>query len=257
MQKKEMPKFGARRRMMEEEKPASDDSWKKYVAELLGTFALVFFGCGAAVIAGGFIGYLGIAFAFGITVMFMVYAIGPISGCHINPAITVAMLVAKKISAKDAMIYIIVQFVGAIAGAGVLLLIAVGTKGYTLTDVGLGQNGFGDNYGAHFSVWSALIAEIVLTFFFLLVIFGSTHKKAPQGFAGIAIGFSLFVIHLVGIPITGTSVNPARSFGPALFVRGDALMHVWLFLIAPIIGAVIAAFVWKYLLEPKDEEEEQ
>lgn len=245
-----------------EDKPATDESWKKYVAELIGTFALVFFGCGSAVMATIYtnttaatnaIGLLGISFAFGITVMMMVYAIGPISGCHINPAITLAMFIAKKISMKDAAIYVVVQSLGAIAGAGVLFVIANSAPEYDITANGLGQNFFGDA-GGNFPWGAAVIAEIVMTFFFLLVIFGATHKKAPAGFAGIAIGFSLFVIHLVGIPITGTSVNPARSLGPALFVGGDALSHLWVFLTAPFVGAALAAVVWMYLLEPKEEE---
>jgi aquaporin Z len=247
-----------------EGKPAADESWKKYVAELLGTFALVFFGCGSAVMANVYfnataaanaIGLLGISFAFGITVTMMVYAIGPISGCHINPAITLAMLIAKKISIKDAGIYAVVQCIGAIAGAGVLFLVANGTHNYDISTDGLGANGYGNGYLGEFALGAAILAEIVLTFFFLLVIFGATHKKAPAGFAGIAIGFSLFVIHLVGIPITGTSVNPARSLGPAIFVGGDALNQVWVFIIAPFIGAALAAVVWKYLLEPKEDEE--
>jgi aquaporin Z len=253
-----------------EDKPSADESWKKYVAELIGTFALVFFGCGSAVMANIYtgtmigvpgtldaIGLLGISFAFGITVMIMVYAIGPISGCHINPAITLAMLIAKKISMKDAAFYVVVQCLGAVAGAGVLYVIASGTHNYSIDAQGLGANGYGNGYLGEFSLGAALIAEVVLTFFFLIVIFGATHKKAPAGFAGIAIGFSLFVIHLVGIPITGTSVNPARSLGPALFVGGDALSHLWVFLTAPFVGAALAAVVWKYLLEPKEEEETQ
>jgi len=259
----------------EEGKPASkDEPMKKYAAELLGTFALVFFGCGAAMFAGAMnfngtiegsaitggmsgIGYLGISFAFGITVMMMVYAIGPISGCHINPAITIAMLVAKKINMKDAVAYIVVQFIGATLASALLLAIATNSNWYDQATNGLGQNGFGDDYLGGFGMLAAIIAEIVLTFFFLIVIFGSTHKKAPAGFAGIAIGFSLFVIHLVGIPITGTSVNPARSFGPAVVMAIEdttALKELWVFLVAPVVGAVLAAFVWMYLLEPKSDE---
>lgn len=222
---------------------------KKYSAELIGTLALVLIGCGSAVIAGKFIGYYGIAFAFGLTVLVMCYAIGSISGCHINPAITLAMWVAGKIKGKDAIYYIIAQCIGAIIGAGILWAIARGIPGYSLSSAGLGQNGFDSHSPAGYSLAACFIAEVVLTALFLFVIFGATHEKAPKGFAGIAIGFSLVLIHLVGIPITGTSVNPARSLGPAVFVGGDALSQIWLFIVAPILGAIIAALIWKYTFE--------
>jgi aquaporin Z len=221
----------------------------KYLAELIGTFVLVFMGCGSAVIAGKEVGFLGIAFAFGLSVLVMVYAIGPISGCHINPAITIAMLVNGKISGKDAGVYIICQCIGAIIAAALLLAVMTGLPTYTLATNGLGQNGYGIASPGGFSMVSGLIAEVILTFIFLLVIFGATSKAAPAGFAGIAIGLSLTLIHIVGIPITGVSVNPARSIGPALLVGGTALAQLWLFIIAPIIGAVLAAVVWKYVLE--------
>lgn len=221
---------------------------KKYFAELVGTFALVFIGCGSAVIAGSHIGFAGIAMAFGLTVLAMVYAIGPISGCHINPAITVAMLTAGKISARDTLGYIVSQCIGAILAALVLMVIASGKAGYAVAMNGLGQNGYGMHSPDQYSLLACFIAELVLTFLFLIVIFGSTHKNAPQGFAGIAIGFSLVLIHLVGIPITGTSVNPARSLGPALFAGADAISQLWLFIIAPILGGVIAALVWKGMM---------
>jgi aquaporin Z len=224
---------------------------KKYVAELIGTLALVLVGCGSAVIAGDKIGFAGIAFAFGLTVLVMVYAIGSISGCHINPAITVAMLVAGKIKGKDAVGYIIAQCIGAIAGAAILWAIASGLDGYSLAANGLGQNGYGAHSPAGYSLVACFIAEVVLTALFLFVIFGATHRDAPKGFAGVAIGFSLVLIHLVGIPITGTSVNPARSLGPAVFVGGDALSQLWLFVVAPIIGGIIAAVVWKYTFEER------
>jgi len=224
---------------------------RKYLAELIGTFALVFVGCGSAVIAGRQIGYFGISFAFGLTVLAMVYAIGNISGCHINPAITVAMYVAGKIKSKDAVAYIIVQCVGAMIAAGVLYSVAAGRAGYSLTINGLGQNGYGAESPAGYSLYACFIAEVVLTALFLFVIFGSTSKDAPTGFAGIPIGLSLVLIHLIGIPITGTSVNPARSLGPAVFVGGDALSQLWLFWVAPIIGSVLAALAWKYLFEQK------
>jgi aquaporin Z len=224
---------------------------RKYVAELVGTAALVFMGCGSAVIAGQRIGYLGISFAFGLTVLAMVYAIGNISGCHINPAITVAMLVTGKIKAKDAAAYIIAQCVGAIIGAGILLIVARGLPTYSIAASGLGQNGYGLKSPGGYSMLASFIAEVVLTALFLFVIFGSTSKNAPQGFAGISIGLTLVLIHIVGIPITGTSVNPARSLGPAVFVQGEALTQLWLFWAAPIIGAVIAALAWKFLFEQK------
>jgi aquaporin Z len=227
---------------------------QKYVAEFLGTFCLVLIGCGSAVIAGGHIGYAGIAFAFGLTVLAMVYAIGPISGCHINPAISVAMLIAGKMKGKDCLMYIIAQCLGAIVGAAILLAIASGLDGYSRGHVGLGQNGFGDNSPAGYSLAACFLAEVVLTAIFLFVIFGSTSKNAPKGFAGVSIGFSLVLIHLVGIPITGTSVNPARSLGPALLVAGDAIKEVWLFIVAPILGAIVAALIWKLFFDPGPEE---
>jgi aquaporin Z len=220
---------------------------KKYAAELIGTMVLVLMGCGSAVLAGSFIGNVGIAFAFGLAVLAMVYAIGSISGCHINPAITISMLALRKISVKDAAMYIVSQCIGAILGAGVLYSIAVGKPEYSLAINGLGQNGYGAASPAGFSLTSAFIAEVVLTFIFLLVIHGSTSDKAPKGFAGISIGLSLVLIHLVSIPVTGTSVNPARSLGPAVFVGGTALSQLWLFWLAPIIGGLLAAAVWKIL----------
>jgi aquaporin Z len=222
---------------------------KKYLAESIGTLILVLIGCGSAVIAGKFIGYYGIAFAFGLTVLAMVYAIGNISGCHINPAITVAMLVAGKIKGRDAIFYIIAQFIGGIIGAGILWAVASGNPTFSLTQTGLGQNGYAIHSPAGYSLAACFIAEVVLTAIFLFVIFGATHEKAPKGFAGLAIGLTLVFIHLVGIPITGTSVNPARSLGPALFVGGDALVQVWLFIVAPLIGGIIAAFIWRYAFE--------
>jgi len=224
---------------------------KKYTAELIGTSALVLIGCGSAVIAGQDIGFLGISFAFGLTVLAMVYTIGNISGCHINPAITIAMLVTGKIKSRDAVAYIIVQCIGAIIGSGILLAIARGRPGYSLAANGLGQNGYGTQSPGGYSLVACFIAEVLLTALFLFVIFGSTSKNAPEGFAGISIGLSLVLIHLVGIPITGTSVNPARSLGPAVFVRGEALSQLWLFWVAPIIGGILAALTWKYIFEQK------
>lgn len=227
------------------------NSSKKYVAEFFGTLVLVLIGCGSAVIAGTEISFMGISFAFGLAVLTMVYTIGNISGCHINPAITIAMLTAGKINGKETVGYIISQCLGAIAGAGILLMIAKGIPGYSLETNGLGQNGFGEFSPMKYSMEAGFIAEVVLTFIFLLVIFGSTSDDAPKGFAGIAIGLSLVMIHLVSIPITGTSVNPARSLGPALFVGANAIGQLWMFWVAPIIGGVLAALVWKNLLAKK------
>jgi aquaporin Z len=224
---------------------------KKYLAEMIGTMVLVLIGCGSAVIAGGQIGFLGISFAFGFSVLAMAYGIGSISGCHINPAVTVGALVAGRISAKDAGMYVVFQVIGAIIGAGVLYYIASGLQGYNISTNGLGQNGFGEFSPMKYSMAAGFVAEVVLTFIFLIVILGATSSKAPAGFAGIPIGISLVIIHLVGIPITGTSVNPARSIGPALFVGGAAISQLWLFIVAPLIGAVIAGLVWKYVLEEK------
>jgi aquaporin Z len=221
-------------------------SIKKYVAELIGTMVLVLMGCGGAVIAGNAfgnfnaIGNVGIAFCFGLAVLAMVYAIGSVSGCHINPAITISMLVAGKISVKDTIFYVIFQCVGAIIGAGILYTIALGSATYSLA-----ANGLGANQYSTYSLGSVFVAEVVLTFIFILVVHGSTHERAPKGFAGIAIGLTLVLIHLVAIPIDGTSVNPARSLGPAIFVQGTALSQLWVFWVAPIVGGIIAAFVWK------------
>ena len=227
------------------------DIWKKYLAELLGTFVLVFFGTASAVVAGKSIGFLGIAFAFGLSVLVMVYAIGPISGCHINPAITIAMLVNGKIGSKDAAGYIVVQCIGAVIASALLLAVMTGQPAYSLATDGLGQNGYGTASPGGFSMVSGLIAEVILTFTFLIVIFGATSRSSPPGFAGVAIGLSLTLIHLVGIPITGTSVNPARSIGPALVAGGTALSQLWLFIVAPVIGAVLAACIWRVLFEEK------
>ncbi|MGD1117857.1 MAG: aquaporin Z [Dehalococcoidales bacterium] len=224
---------------------------KKYAAEFIGTLALVLIGCGSAVIAGKSIGYAGIAFAFGLTVLTMVYAIGSISGCHINPAITVAMWVAGRTKGKDAIFYVIAQCIGGIAGAAILWWIASGIPGFSVTANGLGQNGYGAHSPGGYGLTACFVAEVVLTALFLFVIFGATSKDAPKGFAGVAIGFTLVLIHLVGIPITGTSVNPARSLGPAVFVHGAALSQLWLFIVAPIIGGVIAAIIWKYGFEER------
>ena len=230
------------------------NSTKKYLAEALGTFALVLFGCGAATIAGvsgvgpDGIGLLGISFAFGLAVVAMAYTIGPISGCHINPAISIAMLVAGKLSVKDTIGYVIAQCVGAIIGAAVLYIIASGASGFTMIEWGLGSNGWGEGYLGNYNTTAAFITEFVCTFLFLMVIFGTTAKNASPQMAGLAIGIALVLIHLVAIPITGTSVNPARSLGPALFASGKAMSQLWLFILAPILGGVFAALIRKIFI---------
>lgn len=226
---------------------SNQDDLRKYSAELVGTFVLVFMGCGSATLAGKYIGFQGIAFAFGLSVLAMVYAIGGISGCHINPAISVSMFASGKMKPKDAVFYVVAQCIGAVVAAAVLLMIAVGNPKYDLATNGLGQNGYDAASPGGFSMTSAFIAEVVLTCIFLLVIYGSTSERAPKGFAGIPIGLSLVLIHLVGIPVTGTSVNPARSLGPAVVVGGTALAQLWLFWVAPIIGGLLAAVIWRYL----------
>jgi aquaporin Z len=224
---------------------------KKYIAELLGTLCLVLFGCGAAVISGtnsaalSGLGLLGISLAFGFAVVAMAYTIGGISGCHINPAITIAMLVAGKISSKDAVGYVVAQFIGATIGAGILYAIANGQNGYELKEWALGSNGWGDGYLGAYNTTAAFIAEAVFTFLFLYVIFNVTSKHGNSTMAGLAIGITLVLIHMVAIPITGTSVNPARSFGPAIFAGGKALSQLWLFIVAPLVGGVAAAIFWK------------
>lgn len=231
-------------------------TFSKFSAEFFGTLVLVLMGCGSAVIAGANgttgVGLLGIAFAFGLSVLAMAYAIGHISGCHINPAISIGMVVAGRMKASEAVVYIIAQILGALAGAGILLLIASGKESYSLAADGLGQNGFGAASPAHYNLQAGFIAETVFTFIFLFVIFGSTStKNIHGGFAGISIGLSLVLIHIVGIPVTGVSVNPARSIGPALLVGGTAISQLWLFIVAPIIGCVLSAVVWRYLLDRK------
>jgi len=222
---------------------------KKYVAELVGTFVLVFMGCGSAVIAGkpDQIGLVGISFAFGLSVLAMVYTIGGISGCHINPAVSISMFAAGKMKGKDTAVYMVMQCIGAIIGAAALYWVALGNPDYRLATNGLGQNGYDTASLGGYSMTSAFIAEVILTFIFSLVIHGSTSEKAPKGFGGIPIGLSLVLIHLVGIPITGTSVNPARSLGPAIIVGGTALNQLWLFWAAPIIGALLATTIWRFL----------
>lgn len=218
---------------------------KKPLAEFIGTFTLVLFGCGAAVIAGADIGLTGISFAFGLALIGMAYGIGNVSGCHINPAVTLGVVASGRMSIAEAIPYIVAQVAGGIAGAAVLLMIASGKADYTIAANGLGQNGWGAGYLGEYSVAAAFIFEVIATFLFLVVILGATGSGAPAGMAGLAIGLALVVIHLVGINVTGVSVNPARSIGPAIFVGGTALAQLWLFIIAPIIGAIAAGVVFR------------
>jgi aquaporin Z len=215
---------------------------KRAVEEFLGTFWLVFGGCGSAVLAAAFpqlgIGFAGVALAFGLTVLTMAYAIGHISGCHLNPAVSVGLVAGKRFPASELLPYVIAQVLGGIAGAGVLFVIASGKPGFSLG--GFASNGYGAHSPGEYSMIACLVAEVVLTFFFLMIIMGSTDKRAPSGFAPIAIGLGLTLIHLIGIPVTNLSVNPARSTGPAIFVGGWAISQLWLFWVAPIVGGALA-----------------
>ena len=229
---------------------------KRATAEFLGTFWLVLGGCGAAVLAAAFpqvgIGLLGVSLAFGLTVLTMAYAIGHISGCHLNPAVTVGLCTAKRFPASEVIPYIIAQVVGAIAGAGMLYVIASGKTGFNAVTSGFAANGYGDHSPGGYTMVAGLVAELVFTFMFLMIILGATDKRAPQGMAPLAIGLGLTLIHLISIPVTNTSVNPARSTGPAIFVGGWALAQLWLFWLAPIIGASVAgaAYSW-FAAEPE------
>lgn len=228
---------------------------KRLAAELFGTFWLVLGGCGSAVLAAAFpnlgIGFAGVALAFGLTVLTMAFAIGHISGCHLNPAVSVGLTVAGRFPARDLVPYIIAQVIGAVIGAGVLYLIATGKPGFTLG--GFATNGYDAFSPGHYSLVACFICEVVMTAFFLFVILGATDKRAPAGFAPIAIGLCLTLIHLISIPVTNTSVNPARSTGPALFVGGAAIGQLWLFWIAPIIGAVIAGVLYPLIAGRDDQ----
>ena len=226
---------------------------KKLGAEFFGTFWLVLGGCGSAVLAAGFpggmgIGFVGVSLAFGLTVLTMAYAVGPISGGHFNPAVSIGLVLGGRFSAKELPGYIAAQVLGGIAGAATLYLIASGKEGFSL-DGGFASNGYGEHSPGGYSMVAALVTEIVMTFFFLLVILGATHKKAAAGFGGLAIGLALTLIHLISIPVTNTSVNPARSISQAIFVQGWALEQLWLFILAPIAGAALAGIVFKMFLE--------
>ena len=224
---------------------------KRLAAEFLGTFWLVLGGCGSAVLAAAFpqvgIGLLGVSFAFGLTVLTMAYAVGHVSGGHFNPAVTVGLFAARRIPASDVMPYIVAQVVGAVVGAGVLYLIASGQAGFDAASSGFAANGYGAHSPGKYALVSALVAEVVMTFMFLVIILGSTDRLAPPGMAPLAIGLALTLIHLISIPVTNTSVNPARSTGPALFVGGWALAQLWLFWVAPIVGAALAGVVYPML----------
>ncbi|WP_162062657.1 aquaporin Z [Vibrio taketomensis] len=221
----------------------------KYIAELFGTFWLVLGGCGSAVLAAGFpdigIGLLGVSLAFGLTVVTMAYAIGHISGCHLNPAITIGLWAGGRFDAKDVLPYIIAQVIGGIIAGGVLYVIATGQAGFDVVGSGFAANGYGEHSPGQYSLIAALVSEIVLTMMFLIVVMGSTDARAPQGFAPLAIGLCLTLIHLISIPVTNTSVNPARSTGVAIYVGDWAVSQLWLFWVAPIIGGILGAIVYK------------
>lgn len=219
---------------------------KKYLAELVGTFFLVFFGVGVAVVAGSQVGVVGIAFAFGLGWIAAAYAIGPISGCHINPAVSLGAWVARRITTHELFGYWAGQFIGAIIAAWIVYVIASGVSGgYSLSSSGLGQNGWGAGYQGGYNLTSAIVYEFFATLLFVLVVLGSTQKASPAGFAGVVAGATLIAIHLLGIHITGTGVNPARSLGPALFARGAALSQVWMFLLVPCLGGAVAGWLFR------------
>jgi len=232
-------------------------------AEFIGTFWLVLGGCGSAVLAAAFqsgstnlgIGFHGVSLAFGLTVLTMAYAIGHISGCHLNPAVTVGLVTAKRFPASDLLPYVVAQVAGAIACAGVLYIIASGKAGFSLS-TGFAANGYGDHSPGGYTLAAALVCEVVMTLMFLMIILGATDKRAPQGLAPIAIGLGLTLIHLISIPVTNTSVNPARSTGPALFVGGWAINQLWLFWVAPIVGAALAGLIYTMVAGEETKEEE-
>jgi len=229
---------------------------RKLISEALGTFWLVLGGCGSAVLAAAFpslgIGFVGVSLAFGLTVLTGAYALGPVSGGHFNPAVTVGVWAGGRFPGREVLPYIVAQVVGGVIGAGVLYLIASGKAGFDLAG-GFASNGYGEHSPGGYSMNAALVTEVVMTFMFLIVILGATHARAPVGFAGIAIGLALTLIHLISIPVTNTSVNPARSTGPALFVGGWAIGQLWLFWIAPVVGAALAGWVYRAVLEDRVE----
>jgi aquaporin Z len=223
----------------------------RYFAEFIGTFVLVFGGCGSAVLAGGKIGFIGVSLAFGLSLLAMAYTIGHVSGCHINPAVTLGMFITKKMERRYLLGYWVAQILGAIVAAACLLAIAKGgPNGYDPASLGFAANGYGAHSPGQYGLMAAALAEVILTFFLVLTVIGATDLKAPVGFAGIPIGLVLVLIHLVGIPVTNTSVNPARSIGPALFVGGWALQQLWLFIVAPFAGSILAAAVYNGFRTP-------
>ncbi len=220
---------------------------KKYVCEFIGTAVLVLFGCGNAAIAGDFLGTLGVALAFGLSIIAMAYVIGNISGCHVNPAVSLAMLINKKMSVKDFILYVVAQFIGALFGISILYLI-MKNSGLDIAVQGLGANGYGDGISSvGLNMFGAIITEVILTFVFIYTILGVTSDDKNSSVAGIVIGLTLTFVHILGIPLTGTSVNPARSLAPALFLGGTALKQVWVFIVAPLVGSALASFVFKFL----------
>jgi aquaporin Z len=227
---------------------------KKLVAEFIGTFWLVLGGCGSAVLAAAYpelgIGFEGVAIAFGLTVMTMAYAIGHISGCHLNPAVSIGLWIGGRFDKKELLPYIVAQIFGAIAGAGILYIIASGKTGFEIG--GFAANGYGVHSPGGYSMLAALVTEIVMTFMFLIIILGATHSKASKGFAGLTIGLGLTLIHLISIPVTNTSVNPARSISQAIFAGGWAIEQLWLFIVAPIVGAILAGLVYKMISPEKE-----
>ena len=223
---------------------------KKYLCEFIGTAVLVLFGCGSAAIAGTALGTLGIALAFGLSIVAMAYVIGSVSGCHINPAVSLAMLINKKMSVKDFICYVVAQILGAIFGTALLYLI-IKWCGMEVANVGLGANGFGEASSVGLNMIGAIVVEIILTFVFIYTILGVTSSEKFSSVSGIVIGLTLAFVHIMGIPLTGTSVNPARSLAPALFLGGTALSQVWVFIVAPLAGSAIAAIAYKFLNEEK------
>lgn len=230
---------------------------KKLGAEFFGTFWLVFGGCGSAVLAAGVkdvgIGWLGVSLAFGLTVLTMAYAVGHISGGHFNPAVSIGLWAGKRFEGKDLAPYIITQVIAAVVAAAVLFVIASGAPGFSAAESGFAANGFGEHSPGGYGMLAAIVAEFVLTMMFLIVIMGATDKRAPQGFAPLAIGMALTLIHLIGIPVTNTSVNPARSIGPALFVGGWAIEQLWLFIVVPVVGGIAGALIYRFVLGSDDQ----
>lgn len=227
---------------------------KKVIAEFIGTFWLVLGGCGSAVLAAAYpelgIGFVGVSIAFGLTVVTMAYAIGHISGCHLNPAVSIGLWMGGRFDKKELLPYMAAQVLGGIAGAGILYIIASGKAGFEIG--GFASNGYGDHSPGGYSLTAALVTETIMTFMFLIIILGATHSKAAKGFAGLAIGLGLTLIHLISIPVTNTSVNPARSISQALFAQGWAIEQLWLFIVAPVVGAILAGIVYKMISPEKE-----